>query len=300
MRPGRDGLSLRVLILGGAGMLGHKLAQQCADRFDTSVTFRGSAIDFAHGTLFDHVRTLSHVDATSFDSLLRSVVAVKPDAVVNCIGIIKQLASASDPILSLETNSLLPHRLARLCSAVGARLIHISTDCVFSGSRGRYTEDDISDAQDLYGRTKFLGEVSGEGALTLRTSIIGRELRTTSGLVEWFLAQRGKRVQGWTRAIYTGFPTIVLARIIADILEQHRNFHGLYQVASAPINKYELLGLIRDAYDVDVEIEPTDGVAIDRSLDGTRFGEASGIQSPTWPKMVREMAGDPTPYDEWR
>lgn len=291
---------MRVLILGGAGMLGHKLAQHFAGRFETTVTFRGSAGEYAHTGLFDQLHTLSGVDACSIDSLERVITSVKPQVVINCIGIIKQLASAKDPILSLETNSLLPHHLARLAAAAGARVIHISTDCVFSGTRGHYTEDDVSDAQDLYGRTKFLGEIAGEGALTLRTSIIGRELKTTSGLVEWFLSQRGKQVEGWTRAIYTGFPTIVLARIITEILEKHPALGGLYQVASAPINKYQLLGLLRDAYDVDVEIRPADGVSIDRSLIGTRFQQATGIAAPSWPEMAREMAEDPTPYDDWR
>lgn len=281
-------------------MLGHKLAQQWRGRFDLAVTFRGSANEYARYGLFEGARTFSHVDASSFDAIVRAIATVKPDAVVNCIGVIKQLPTATDPIISIETNSLFPHRLANLCAAAGARLVHISTDCVFSGSRGNYNESDVSDAQDLYGRSKFLGEVNAANAITLRTSIIGRELRSTSGLVEWFLSQRGKSVQGWTRAIYTGLTTNVLSRVIADVLEHHRDLHGVYQVASEVIDKYALLTLIRDAYRVKITIEPFEGVEIDRSLNGGRFRAATGFVAPAWSDMVGEMANDPTPYDQWR
>jgi len=291
---------LKVLILGGAGMLGHKLAKQWRNRFDVSVTFRGAASEYARYGLFDDLRTFSHVDASSFDAIVRAIATVQPDAVVNCIGVIKQLPTATDPLISIETNSLLPHRLANLCSAAGARLIHISTDCVFSGSRGNYSESDVSDAEDLYGRSKFLGEVAGENALTLRTSIIGRELRSASGLVEWFLSQRGRSIHGWTHAIYTGLTTIVLSNVISDVLENHVTLSGIYQVASERIDKYALLCLMRDAYRVDVTIEHFDGVQIDRSLNGSRFRAATGFVAPSWGDMVGEMAGDPTPYDHWR
>jgi dTDP-4-dehydrorhamnose reductase len=291
---------LRVLILGAAGMLGHKLAQQFRDRFDVWATLRGGAGDFARYGLIDSSRLFPHVDASSFDAIVGAVTAVRPEAVINCIGVIKQLPTATDPIVSIETNSLLPHRLAALCRESGARLVHISTDCVFSGSRGHYTEDDPSDAEDLYGRSKFLGEVGGEAALTLRTSIIGRELRSTSGLVEWSLSQRGRKISGWRRAIYTGLTTLVLSRVIGDVLENHRDLSGVHQVASEPIDKYSLLCLVRDAFRLDVEIEPSDEVRIDRSLNGSRFHSITGFTAPSWNDMIAEMAGDPTPYDQWR
>jgi dTDP-4-dehydrorhamnose reductase len=163
-----------------------------------------------------------------------------------------------------------------------------------------YTEDDISDAEDLYGRTKFLGEVGGSGCLTLRTSIIGRELRTTSGLVEWFLSNRGSKVRGYTRAIYSGFTTLALAQIIADVLERHPGLSGVYHVSSEPINKYDLLCLLRDAFGLHIEIEPYPDVQIDRSLDSRRFRAATGFVSPAWPEMIHAMAADPTPYERWR
>lgn len=281
-------------------MLGHKLWQVYRERFDTWATVRSGYHEYARYDLFDSQRLLGGVEASDFDSVVRVLGAVRPEVVINCIGIIKQLPTASDPLISLTVNSLFPHRLANLCQAAGVRLIHISTDCVFSGRKGMYAEDDISDAEDLYGRTKFLGEVGGPGCLTLRTSIIGRELRTTSGLVEWFLSNRGGQVRGYTQAIYSGFITLALAQVVADVLEHHPGLSGVYQVSSEPIDKYELLCLLRDAFEVQVEIKPFPGVQIDRSLDSSRFRVETGFVPPTWPEMVRAMAADPTPYEHWR
>jgi len=291
---------MRVLILGGAGMLGHKLWQAYRDRFDAWVTVRSGFREYAPYGLFDPDRLLGGVDAFDFDTIVRALATVKPDAVINCIGIVKQLPTAKDPIISLTVNSVFPHRLANLCQAAGARLIHISTDCVFSGRKGMYTENDVSDVEDLYGRSKFLGEVQAPGCLTLRTSIIGRELSTTSGLVEWFLSNRGGKVRGYTRAIYSGFSTLALSRIIADVLERHPDLSGVYQVSSELISKFDLLCLLRDAFGIPIEIEPDAQVQVDRSLDSSRFRAAAGYVPPSWPEMVREMASDPTPYEQWR
>ena len=289
---------MRVLILGGAGMLGHKLCQRYRDRFDTWVTVRTGYRDYARYGIFDPERTISGVDAASFDSVVRAMAEVRPDAVINCIGIIKQLKTAKDPVVSLSTNSLFPHRLANLCRASGARMLHISTDCVFSGRKGRYTEADISDAEDLYGRTKFLGEVDAPGCITLRTSIVGRELSTASGLIEWFLSNRGGKVRGFTRAVYTGFTTVALADIIADLLENHPQLTGLYQVSSEPIRKLDLLTLVNKTYSLDIQIEPDAELVCDRSLNSSRFRLATGFAPPTWAGMVEEMHRDPTPYQD--
>jgi dTDP-4-dehydrorhamnose reductase len=291
---------MRVLILGGGGMLGHKLCQLFGPRFETWATVRSGAGDLARRGILSAQRLLDGIDAADFDRLVRAIADVRPDAVINCVGIIKQLREAKDPIVSLAINSLLPHRLANLCRASGARLVHISTDCVFSGRKGRYTEADVSDAEDLYGRSKFLGEVVLPGCLTLRTSIIGREIKTASGLVEWFLGNRGGRVRGFRRAIYTGFTTSALARVMADVLENHPGLTGLYQVSSDPINKYDLLRLVNETYGLGVQIEADDDFVCDRSLDCTRFRQATGFCRPTWPEMIQDMRHDPTPYDDWR
>lgn len=291
---------MKVLILGGAGMLGHKLWQVFRDRFDTWVTVRSSYTAYERYRLFARERVIGGVDAFNFDTVIRAFATAQPDVVVNAIGVIKQLPEAKDPIVSLTINSLFPHRLAALCCARGTRLIHVSTDCVFSGHKGMYSESDVADATDLYGRTKLLGEVRDPGCLTIRTSIIGRELNTRNGLVEWFLGCRGQKVKGYVNAIFSGFPTVILARILADLIAKHEDLSGIYHVSSEPINKYKLLCLFRDVYRVPVEIEPFSDLHCDRSLDSSRFRGATGFSPLSWTEMVQEMASDPTPYEKWR
>ena len=291
---------MRVLILGGSGMLGHKLWQVAAGHFDTYATVRQLPAAYVRYGGFDPAHVQSQVSAQDFDSVTRALATVRPDVTINCIGIVKQAAAARDPLTSIALNALFPHRLAQLCRAAGSRLIHISTDCVFSGRRGNYSEDDPSDADDLYGRTKFLGEVSADNCLTLRTSIIGRELESASGLVEWFLGQEGKGVRGYKRAIFSGFTTLALAEIIVQIIAEQPELQGLWQVAAAPINKYDLLSLVKDVYGATIQIDPDEAVAIDRSLNGERFRQRTGIAPPSWAAMIARMYEDPTPYAELR
>jgi dTDP-4-dehydrorhamnose reductase len=294
---------MRVLILGGEGMLGHKVFQVLSQRFETYATFRdarGPWATFPMYAVAEPDRLLGGVDALDFPSVVRAFGKAKPEVVINCIGIIKQLKEASDPIISLTLNSLFPHHLADLCQAIGARLFHISTDCVFSGRKGNYTEDDVPDAEDLYGRTKLLGELSRPGCLTIRTSIFGRDFLKQSALLEWFLSNRGGQVKGYRNAIYTGFPTQVLAHIMGDIIEHYPDLAGLYQIASRPISKYMLLTKIRDAMNLDIHIIPYDDPPCDRSLSAARFMAATGYPIPTWDEMIADLAADTTPYDEWR
>lgn len=294
---------MKVLILGGEGMLGHKAFQVLSQRFETYATFRDALGLWARYPMYTAAnpgRLLGGVDAVDFHSVVRAVGQVKPDVVINCIGIIKQLKEASDPIISLTLNSLFPHHLTDLCAATGARMFHMSTDCVFSGRKGNYTEEDVPDAEDLYGRSKLLGEVARQGCLTIRTSIFGRDFLKQSALLEWFLSHRGGSVQGYKNAIYTGFPTQVLARIIGDIIADFPNLSGLYQLASQPISKYELLVKIRDAMKLNIQIKPYDDPPCDRSLSAMRFIEATGYSIPGWDEMIADLAADPTPYDEWR
>jgi dTDP-4-dehydrorhamnose reductase len=290
----------RILVLGGSGMLGHKLVQSWSNRFDVWTTLRASFSRYERFRIFDKNKTIAGVNVDNFDSVVNAFAQSQPDAVVNCIGVIKQLKTAKDPIPTLTTNAIFPHRLANLCKTAGARLITLSTDCVFSGRKGNYTEQDVPDAEDLYGRSKNMGEVEGDDCLTVRTSIIGRELESAHSLVEWFLSNRGSGVCGFTKAIYSGFPTIVLADVLANLIENYPKLNGVWQVSSEPVNKYELLLLIRRAYNLNIEIEPDDDFQIDRSLDSSRFRRETGFAPPSWEEMIDRMAADPTPYDEWR
>jgi dTDP-4-dehydrorhamnose reductase len=291
---------VRVLILGAGGMLGHKLAQELRTEFEVWGTLRGPRDAYARYGLLDDGRILPGIDVSNLDTVAGAMAHTRPDAVINCIGIIKQLPAAQDPVSSLTINSLLPHQLHRLCRSHGARLLHFSTDCVFNGRKGMYRDTDPSDALDLYGRTKFLGETAGAGALTIRSSMIGRELSTASGLVEWFLSQRGGRVGGYTRAIYSGFTTRAMARIVRSVLVDYPQLEGVWQVSSDPIAKYDLLLMMRHAYGLDVDVVPDDQVCVDRSLDSSRFRALTSFVPPSWPTMIRDMATDPTPYEDWR
>jgi len=233
-------------------------------------------------------RLISGIDVEQNDSLMQAFIRVRPDVVINCVGLIKQLADAEDPLQAIPINALLPHRLARLCELSDARLIHMSTDCVFAGDKGGYRESDSSDAKDLYGRSKFLGEVAYPHAVTLRTSIIGHELQSAHGLVGWFLTQQ-ERCKGYTRAIFSGLPTVVLAQIICDVVIPRGDLSGVYHVAAHPISKYDLLKLIADIYGKSIEVEPDDGLVIDRSLNADRFKEATGYVAPDWRNLVKSM-----------
>lgn len=291
--------TIRVLVLGGTGMLGHKIWQLFRGRFDTWVTARALDTPGAR-TLLAGDRTTTGVNADDFDSIVRACAVARPAVVVNCIGIVKQVKAAHDPIPSIAINSLFPHRTAALAGAIGARMIQISTDCVFAGTRGHYSERDPPDASDLYGRTKLLGEIGGPGCLTVRTSIIGRELAATTGLMEWFLAQRGRRARGYTHARFSGLTTHALAEVLADVIERHPDLSGVYHVASPPISKYDLLTRLNQAFGADVDLEASADVRIDRTLDGTAFQRATGLSVPGWDEMIAGLAADATPYEEWR
>jgi dTDP-4-dehydrorhamnose reductase len=290
-----------VLIIGATGMLGHKLVQHLSERFTVTATIRGSAAPghpAAHAAIAG-AALVCNVDVEDAPRLATVIGAVAPDVVINAVGIVKQLEAAKDPLPSIAINALLPHQIAMACRALPrpARLIHLSTDCVFSGRGGPYQESDFADADDLYGRTKLLGEVTGQNCLTLRSSIIGRELRNKSGLVEWFMGQRGGKVRGFTRALYTGLTTIAMASLIGDLIEHHPELQGLWQVASAPIDKYQLLQLLNRHFDLGIAIAPDEAFFCDRRLDGSRFAERTGFRAKPWGTMIAEMRADPTPYD---
>jgi dTDP-4-dehydrorhamnose reductase len=279
----------KVLVLGATGMLGNAVLRLFAKSAGYEVVGSArssSALQLLASELSD--RLICGVDVENMDSLISLFAQARPDVVINCIGLVKQLAEANDPLAALPINALLPHRLARLCDVAGARLVHMSTDCVFSGAKGMYTEADVSDAKDLYGRSKYLGEVDYPHAITLRTSIIGHELDGAHSLVGWFLAQQDS-ARGFRRAIFSGLPTVELARVIRDHVLPHPELHGLYHVSAEPINKFDLLTLIADAYGKKINIIADDKLVIDRSLDSTVFRAATGYQPHPWPELVRRM-----------
>lgn len=280
---------MKVLVLGASGMLGNAVLRFFAQSPECQAfgsVRSSSALRLLASDLQSSV--VAGGDLENIDNLTRLFAVVHPDVVINCVGLVKQLAEADDPLWAIPINALLPHRLARLCEVAGARLVHMGTDCVFSGSKGMYTEADASDAKDLYGLSKYLGEVDYPHAITLRTSIIGHELNGARSLVGWFLAQEG-RVKGFARAVFSGLPTVEIARLIHDHVIPHPELHGLYHVSAEPINKFDLLTLVANQYGKSIDIVRDETCVIDRSLDSARFRAATGFQPAPWSELVRLM-----------
>lgn len=280
---------MKVLVLGASGMLGSAVLRLAHTwpNVEAWGTLRGAGAK-RHFDASLHDRLITGVDADQPDTLTEALARVRPDLVINCVGLIKQLGNAKDPLAAIPLNAVLPHRLARLCALAGARLVHVSTDCVFSGSKGGYVESDLPDATDVYGRTKLLGEVDYPHAITLRTSIIGRELSGANALVDWFLSQTGP-VRGFRRAVFSGLPTVELARVILEYVAPRPELHGVYHVSAAPINKFDLLTLVGKTFGKDTEINPDDAFVIDRSLSSARFSEATGYIAPDWPTLIERL-----------
>jgi len=282
---------MRILILGGDGMLGHRLLRQFVARHETRVTLRGPLADYARFGLFDRGNAYDGIDARDPSAIDRVVSGFAPDAVVNAIGIVKQRKDDVNDVLSVEVNGIFPHLLARVCRRHGARLVHLSTDCVYSGRKGNYSEDDRPDPEDAYGFSKLLGETGGPGVLTLRTSMIGQELHRKTGLVEWFLGQeKGAAIAGWRKAVFSGFTTAELARVIEIVLTKHPRAAGLYHASAAAISKYELLSALNRLLERGVTIVPDESVVCDRSLDSRRFQAEFNYVPPAWEIMLAELA----------
>ncbi len=294
---------MNILVLGGTGMLGHKVFQHLCQRSQGNFcTMRAAKDDEALREIefLQSPQVVDRFDATDFVALERFLLQHRPRVVINCVGVIKQRPEATVALPSIMLNSLLSHFLAEMCKRWGGRLIHFSTDCVFSGNSGRYRENDFADANDLYGRTKFLGEVATKNALTLRTSIIGREIWHFTSLLEWFLSQNHAKVRGFRKVFFSGVTTNWLAEVVAKLIENDDGLSGLYQVASQKISKFDLLCLLRQSYDLDIEIAPDEELRCDRSMVGEKFAQATGYLCPTWPELVAQLAKDHTPYEKWR
>ncbi len=292
---------MRILILGGGGTLGHKLWQILPHKFpDTFVSIRKSRDFYANCGLFAGNNVIDGLDLRDFSGLNSALSDIKPSVVVNCAGVTLRSKEALDKNSAISINALLPHRLAQWCSGNKARLIHFSTVCVFDGKTGGYDEDSHPDARDLYGITKALGDITAPFALTLRSSFIGREILGGAELLEWFLAQKGKKIKGFRRALFTGLTTNHLADLVAQLIAKNPALNGLYHISSEIISKYAMLKLMKDAYKLDVDIEPDDSFECRRDLKGDKFAEAAGFVCPPWRQMMADMAADPTPYAEWR
>jgi len=291
---------MRIIIFGCNGMLGHRLCQVLSPQFEVWATFRETGEKYESFNILNKDRRLGSVSAENFDAIRNVIDKIRPDVVINALGIVKQRDDAKAAIPSIQINALFPHQIAEICETQKIRLIHISTDCVFSGLHGNYTEIDNPDPVDLYGRTKLLGELHHGNSLTLRTSIIGWQVNTFSGLLSWLARQRGRRIKGYHKAIYSGLSTTVLSNLIGDIIETRPDLHGLYHVSSTPISKYELLLRLRNFLEWgDIHIDPDENFFCDRSLNGSRFTTTTGWTAPKWEDMLAGLALEWPRYAIW-
>lgn len=281
---------MKIMILGGQGMLGHRLLATLSEFHEVWATIRGELDHFPNFPHIDRTKLIKGVDVKNISLLTDLIKKIQPEVVLNCIGIIKQVNLSKNHLESIEMNSLFPHHVAKICMEAGARFIHISTDCVFSGAKGNYKEEDFADGDDLYGRSKYLGEVGYlKNSLTIRTSIIGREITPKGSLIDWFLSNKGNPISGYQKAIFSGLPTHSLAKIIDQYILKNPLLHGIYHVAAEPISKYDLLCLVRDLYDFPVTINPDQSFKIDRSLDDSKFCLHTGYQHLSWNTLIKDL-----------
>jgi dTDP-4-dehydrorhamnose reductase len=280
---------MRVLVIGASGMIGSTVLRVLSESKDLEVF--GSIRDEGVKRFFSDAVSKGLIvvnDVDQADTLIKVMDQVQPAVVINCAGLTRHKPEAEDPLVAIPINTLMPHRLAGLCKLVGARMIHVSTDCVFSGERGGYLETDFTDARDVYGKSKAMGEVTYAHTVTLRTSTIGHEFQTRYGLLEWFLSQRGS-CKGYRRAVFSGLPTVVFAKIVRDVVIPLPELTGLYHVAALPINKLDLLSRISKVYGKKIEIEPDEKLVIDRSLNAERFYQTTGYLAPEWDSLINTM-----------
>jgi dTDP-4-dehydrorhamnose reductase len=278
-------------------MIGHKFWQALVgQRDDIFGTLHGRRDAFAHYALFDD-RIIEQFEAADFEGVTKLLNRLRPAVIVNCIGITKRKPEANDVAKMFMVNARFPHHLARWAACNRARVIHFSTDCVFDGADGNYSERSVVTAPDLYGQTKYFGELDYDHCLTIRTSMIGREITGHTELLEWFLAQRGRCITGYKNARYSGLTTLTMAELVPRIIDDHPQLSGRYQIAGPVITKYDLLCQLRDAFAIEVQIVPDETFHCDRTLQSHRFAQATGISIPPWKEMLADLARDQDFYD---
>ncbi|MEZ9365539.1 MULTISPECIES: dTDP-4-dehydrorhamnose reductase family protein [unclassified Vibrio] len=282
---------MKVIVIGATGMLGYSIFSNLSELSNLDVYGTVRTINGLENFFPSADKLLPNIDVKDFKTLERAVLAVKPDVVINCIGLIKQHDVSKQHVEAIEVNALLPHKIAQLCDSIQARLVHFSTDCVFDGAAGNYSETDLPTATDLYGKSKCLGEVDYGKHITLRTSIIGHELKSSVSLIDWFLSQEGS-VRGFSKAVFSGLPTAYVAKVLADYVLPDSSLSGLYQLSVDPIDKHSLISKVAHVYNKQIEIERFEDFVLDRSLDSTKFREETGFVPPSWDELIALMHTD--------
>lgn len=287
-----------VLVLGASGMLGHMLVRVLSEHHQVIGT-TSSQYDSKSplARVLDKANWIDHVDVRNWQTVESAINHVKPNVLINCVGVIKQKMDSGNIMDAILINSLIPHQLAATCEKLNIRFIHFSTDCVFDGTPGIKYTSYTPNATDLYGATKRLGEVNYAPSITLRTGFVGRQLSGAEGLFEWVLSQKGKAISGYQNAIYSGLTTMALSRVIKQVIEVQPTLSGLYQVASNRINKFDLITKLNQLLQLDLLIAQNTEFMCDRSMDGTEFTNLTNIHIPSWEEMLTEFAADQDFYN---
>ena len=289
---------MKVCVLGSGGLLGHMLIRVLSDSHDVYGTTRETASNSSPLARFlSPDKWIGGVDAENLRSIKNVFEQNQFDVVINCIGLIKQRGDEVDDRLMMSVNGEFPHQLAEFANQNGARVIQISTDCVFSGSKGNYVETDTPDPVDVYGRSKLLGELNDSTNLTIRTSHIGRELSVKKSLVEWLLSQRNGQVSGFSGAIYSGLTTTELAKIIGNLLLSASRLTGMFHVSSEAISKLEIINQLNELLELKIKVVEDKAVQINRSLNSSLFQSVANTIAPMWNQMLKEFCADQAAYD---
>jgi dTDP-4-dehydrorhamnose reductase len=281
---------MKILILGGDGMIGHKMAQVLSVQNHKIVISIREKKDLTLKS--NPLKTKVFFNDFLKGSILDFLDKVNPDVIVNAIGVTIRRGAAENIADTIYLNSFFPHQLANWSEIHNKRLIHFSTDCVFSGSEGSYLEDTTPDALDYYGKTKGLGEVNSKSSLTIRSSMIGPELFNKTELFEWIINNKEKEINGFSRVMYSGVTTVYMAKLVADLIDNHKNLIGIYNVASKPISKFELLHLINDNFDLGLIINDDKTVISNKTLNASKIEKETGLQQPSWDELIFELKKD--------
>lgn len=285
----------RVLVVGANGLLGHSVVRELSPALDVWALTRQPATSshlLARWLRID--RWIGGIDVRQDEELSQVLTRCRPQIVINCAGVIKQRLSSPREMWRL--NAEVPHRLAHLTHQVGARLIHVSTDCVFDGARGSNRECDHPNATDLYGMSKAAGEPKGEHVLTIRSSHVGFEVTPGPSLLSWVMSRRGNAVDGYVNAKYSGVSTPTFARALRMLVEMSHPLSGVFHLASGPITKSSLLEMLNSTMRLNLSIIPVAEPKIDRTLDARAFEARTGFRVPTWDDMVSEIAETRSDY----
>lgn len=282
----------KVLIIGASGMIGHQMWMMAQKYYNAFAFIRKSKSHYDNWNLFNSKNVIDGVNVTDFSLVESKLIKIKPDVVINCTGITIRKKEIQDLNYTLNVNSLFPQKLAKWCQNQGVRLIHFSTDCVFSGKKGYYAESDIPDATDHYGTTKFLGEVIGDKILTLRIPVIGRELEGKTELLEWVLRQKNQKIKGYSRALYSGMTVHQASKEIYKLIESTTILGGLYHISTPPISKYDLIHKINQIYKLNIQIDKEDTHITNKVLISEKYQQITGFSAPSWEIMLEEALAE--------